>query len=417
MKGNQMSEENTSPAALKGLKVLDLSRVLAGPWATQMLADLGADVVKVESPVRGDDTRSWGPPFIKKIDGEQGEAAYFTCCNRNKKSITVDFSTPEGAELVRKLSVEADVVVENFKVGSLKKYGLDYQSIKNINPKIIYCSISGFGQTGPYSHRLGYDFLIQGMGGLMSITGKPDSVEGGEPMKVGVAICDLFTGMNAGASILAALHYRNQTGIGQQIDCSLLDNQISMLANQASSWLNGNTLPNRMGNSHPTVVPYRVFATLDGHVVITCGNDGQFRRLCGVLGVAELGVDPKYRTNDVRILNREELESHLQSILSTKGRNKILGDLEKVDVPCGPINTLTDVFSDPHVVYREMQVDMERPDGTLIKTVAFPTKLSKSPATYRNAPPSLGENTDEVLMDWINLDKERISIMRKTGII
>ncbi|MFQ3355863.1 MAG: crotonobetainyl-CoA:carnitine CoA-transferase CaiB-like acyl-CoA transferase, partial [Paracoccaceae bacterium] len=208
MKGNQMSEENTSPAALKGLKVLDLSRVLAGPWATQMLADLGADVVKVELPERGDDTRSWGPPFIKKIDGEQGEAAYFTCCNRNKKSITVDFSTPEGAELVRKLSVEADVLVENFKVGSLKKYGLDYLSIKNINPKIIYCSISGFGQTGPYAHRLGYDFLIQGMGGLMSITGKPDSVEGGEPMKVGVAICDLFTGMNAGASILAALHFR-----------------------------------------------------------------------------------------------------------------------------------------------------------------------------------------------------------------
>jgi len=412
-----MTNVTTGAMALEGIKVLDLSRVLAGPWATQMLAYLGADVVKVESVVAGDDTRSWGPPFITRADGSKGEAAYFSCANRNKRSITIDFSKPEGASLIHTLSREADIIVENFKVGGLKKYKLDYDAIKEINPKIIYCSITGFGQSGPYANRLGYDFLIQGMGGLMSITGQPENISGGEPMKVGVAICDLFTGMNAGSSILAALHYRNRTGKGQHIDCSLMDSQVSMLANQASNWLNGDIVPSRMGNSHPNVIPYRVFASLDGHLIISCGNDGQFQRLCHALGLSKISNDPKYKSNEARLKNREALEDELQLVLEKMKKQGIIELLEAVNVPCGPINNLPEVFSDPQVVAREMEIDLKRSDGVTIKTVAFPAKLSESPATYRNAPPILGEHTKEILLDWVKLSDEEIKSLKEMKVI
>ena len=412
-----MTNVTKGTMALEGIKVLDLSRVLAGPWATQMLADLGADVVKVESVLTGDDTRSWGPPFITRADGSKGEAAYFSCANRNKRSITIDFSKPGGAYLIQTLSREADIIVENFKVGGLKKYKLDYDAIKKINPKIIYCSITGFGQSGPYANRLGYDFLIQGMGGLMSITGQPENIGGGEPMKVGVAICDLFTGMNAGSSILAALHYRNHTGKGQHIDCSLMDSQVSMLANQASNWLNGDIIPSRMGNSHPNVIPYRVFASSDGHLIISCGNDGQFQRLCHSLGLSKISNDPKYKTNEARLENREALEAELQLVLGKMKKQSIIDLLEGVNVPCGPINNLPEVFSDPQVIAREMEIDLKRSDGVTIKTVAFPAKLSESPATYRNAPPILGEHTKEILVDWVKVSDEEIKSLKEMKVI
>ena len=412
-----MTNDTKGTMALEGIKVLDLSPVLAGPRPTQMLADLGADVVKVESVLCGDDTRSWGPPFISRADGSKGEAAYFSCANRNKRSITIDFSKPEGASLIHTLSRRADIIVENFKVGGLKKYKLDYDAIKKINPKIIYCSITGFGQSGPYANRLGYDFLIQGMGGLMSITGQPENISGGEPMKVGVAICDLFTGMNAGSSILAALHYRNRTGKGQHIDCSLMDSQVSMLANQASNWLNGDIVPSRMGNSHPNVIPYRVFASSDGHLIISCGNDGQFHRLCHALGLLEISNDPKYKSNEARLENREALEAELQLVLGKMKKQDIIELLEAVNVPCGPINNLPEVFSDPQVIAREMEIDLKRSDGVTIKTVAFPAKLSESPATYRNAPPILGEHTKEILLDWVKLSDEEIKSLKEMKVI
>lgn len=412
-----MPDHDRKKMALEGIRVLDLSRVLAGPSATQMLADLGADVVKVESIVSGDDTRSWGPPFISNSDGTNGEAAYFACANRNKRSITIDFSQPEGASLIRKLSLKADIIVENFKVGGLAKYGLDYDSIKQINPKIIYCSITGFGQDGPYAHRLGYDFLIQGMGGLMSITGRPSEVVGGEPMKVGVAICDLFTGLNAGSSILAALHFRNETGKGQHIDCALLDSQVSMLANQASNWLNGEMAPVRMGNSHPNVIPYRVFGVADGHVIITCGNDEQFKRLCSAMDICSLSDDPRFLSNESRLLNREVLEHRLQEVLEKKKKKEIIQTLEKFNVPCGPINTIPEVFSDAHVRFRETEVELSRADGTVVKTVAFPGKLSESPVVYRKPPPALGEHTAEVLSEWGDMSEKDIGKLKKKKVV
>lgn len=389
--------------ALSGLKVLDLSRILAGPWSTQVLADLGADVVKVESPDGGDDTRKWGPPFIQKADGESAEAAYFSACNRNKRSICIDFSTEEGAKLVRSLAMQADILVENYKLNGLKKYSLDYESIKEINPGIIYCSITGFGQTGPYAHRAGYDFLIQGMGGLMSITGQPDGSEGAEPVKVGVAVADLFTGMYASTSILAALNYRNTTGEGQYIDCSLLDSQVAMLANQASNWLNGNMQPTRMGNNHPNVVPYRVYEVSDGFVIISCGNDGQFKRLGAALGEPELGEDHRFSTNAARIENRSAIDTRLSDLLIKLSRSHVIEILEEARVPCGPINNLSDVFDDPHVIDRGLHVQLERSDGATISSPAFPAKLSLTPASYRSAPPALGADSNSILKDWLEV--------------
>ncbi len=403
-----MNQTSTPNGALDHIRVIDMSRVLAGPWAAQNLADLGADVIKIENPANGDDTRKWGPPFLKETDGGRGDAAYFTACNRNKRAITVDFSMPEGAEIIRNLVKTADILIENYKVGGLKKYGLGYEDLKEINPGLIYCSVTGFGQDGPYANRPGYDFLIQGMGGLMSITGQPD----GEPLKVGVAVCDLFTGMSASVAILAALAHRTKTGEGQHIDCALLASQISMLANQASSWLVGSIVPAPMGNNHPNVVPYRVYPTSDGNVVITCGNDQQFQRLCRALGASELLADPRFTTNADRVANRDELDRLLTELLSSRSRDETVKTLEAENVSCGPINTLPDVFADPHVQARETKIDMQRPDGTHIPTVAFPARLSVTPATYRSAPPEHGADTDDVLSELLGLDSSEIAHLR-----
>ncbi len=395
-----MAGDAKTETALNGLKVLDLSRILAGPSATQILGDLGADIVKVEHPDGGDDTRRWGPPFIKTTDGERGEASYFGCCNRNKRSVALDFGTAEDLDMLRKLAIQADILVENFKPGSLAKFGLDYQSLHAINPRLIYCSITGFGLTGPYTNRPGYDFLIQGMGGLMSITGQADGELGAEPMKVGVAICDLFTGLNAVTAILAALHFRTHSGTGQHIDCSLLDSQTAMLANQSSNWLNSQITPRRMGNNHPSVVPYRVFAASDGHIIVNCGNDRQFEKLCHALEMPHLSEDARFKTNEARCQNRTLIDGILGDTLKQMKAGEILTLLGSVSVPCGPINTIPEVFSDPHVKSRQTHISQEREDGTLISSVAYPPKLSKTPARYERPPPRLGEHNEQVFKDW-----------------
>jgi len=407
---------NESPTALNGIKVVDLSRILAGPWSTQTLADLGADVIKIENPKHGDGTRAWGPPFVSG-ESSAPDAAYYTACNRNKRSITIDFSQSKGAELVRTLCRDADVFVENFKVGGLQKYGLSYDQLKEENPRLIYCSITGFGQTGPYAARPGYDFLIQAMGGLMSITGEPDSVPGGGPVKTGVAICDLFTGMYATVSILAALRYRDRSGAGQHIDCSLLDTQVAMLANQASNWLIGGMSPTRMGNDHPNVVPYKSYATSEGHIIITCGNDGQFQRLCKVLDLPELGQDARFVTNADRIANRQELDDLLSTAIRKFSRSDLLVRLEEVNVPCGPIQTIPEVFDNEQVKSRGLQIDMNRPDGSPVSTVGFPVKLEKTPASYRVAPPAHGEDTASVLRELLGMDDKTFEHYRSRGIV
>ncbi len=392
------------PMALEGLKVLDLSRILAGPYAAQIFADLGADVVKVENPDGGDDTRKWGPPFMTNNDGSRDDAAYFSACNRNKRSVTIDFSNKDGADLVRKLANKADVLIENFKVGGLKKHGLDYESISALNPRIVYCSITGFGQTGPYSHRSGYDFLIQGMGGLMSITGHPDGGTGSAPVKVGVAVCDLFTAMFASNSILAALNYRTKTGKGQHIDCSLFDSQIAMLANQSANWLNAGICPGRMGNSHPSVAPYTVYKASDGFVIIACGNDKQFVRLTSALSVPELAGDANFVSNELRIENRDLLDSMLGTIIAKMTREQVIEKLEDAGVSCGPINNINEVFADSHAQERGARVDQFRSDGSQISSTAFAAKFSITPAQYRAPPPRLGEHNHEVLKDWIGVE-------------
>ena len=395
-----MGANAKTETALNGLKVLDLSRILAGPSATQILGDLGADVVKIEHPDGGDDTRGWGPPFMQSPEGDRIEASYFACCNRNKRSVALDFNNNEDRDTLLKLASQADILVENFKPGSLAKFGLDFESLQKINLSLIYCSVTGFGQTGPYSHKPGYDFLIQGMGGLMSITGQADGEAGAEPLKVGVAICDLFTGLNAVTAILAALHHRTSSGIGQYIDCSLLDSQAAMLANQSSGWLNSRVLPQRMGNNHPSVVPYRVFAASDGHLIINCGNDRQFQNLCAVIEMPELYTDSRFKTNEQRCKNRTLIDDILASRLMKMKVDDIIRLLESVGVACGPINTIPDVFSDPHVKSRAMQVSTTRDDGVVFSSVAYPPKLSETPARYERPPPRLGEHNEQVFRDW-----------------
>ncbi|WP_165856273.1 CaiB/BaiF CoA transferase family protein [Marinobacter sp. JSM 1782161] len=409
------------PGPLSHLTVLDLSRILAGPWTTQILADLGARVIKVES-LTGDDTRRWGPPFLTREADDDGveasDAAYFTCCNRNKESVCVDFSRPEGAELVRKLARSADILVENFKVGGLKKYGLDYASLRKENPRLVYCSITGFGQTGPYASRAGYDFLIQGMGGLMSITGQPETeTQRAEPLKTGVAITDEFTGMYAATSILAAIASREQTGEGQHIDCSLFDCQVAMLANQGSNWLVGKRTPKPMGNNHPNLVPYRAYPVQDGHVIIACGNDRQFRSLCDVLELTAVARDPRFLTNADRVDNRDLLEDRLEDRLAHFSRERIISLLETAGVPCGPINTIPEVFDDPQVIARDMVVPMKRSDGYEIPTVAYPAKFSATPAAYRSAPPNLGASTRALLQDELHMDKSTIEALIQSGVV
>jgi crotonobetainyl-CoA:carnitine CoA-transferase CaiB-like acyl-CoA transferase len=382
---------------LEGLKVLELARILAGPWVGQLLADLGADVVKVERPGAGDDTRGWGPPFIEGAEGDNLSAAYFHACNRGKRSIAVDFETPEGQELVRRLASQADVVVENFKVGGLKKYGLNYESLKAVNPRLVYCSITGFGQHGPYASRAGYDFMIQGLGGIMDLTGAPD----GEPQKIGVAYVDIFTGVYSVVGILAALRRRDATGEGAHLDMALLDVQTSVLANQALNYLASGKSPRRMGNAHPNIVPYQVFPVVDGHVIVAVGNDGQFARFVSVLGRPELANDERFRTNAGRVGHRTELVPLLTELTLTFTREDLLAALEGQGVPAGPINTVADVFADPQVVARGMRIDLpsQAAKGGAIPSVRSPIVLDGQPMAAGRPSPRLGEHTDEVLSD------------------
>ena len=383
---------------LHGVRVLDLSRVLAGPWATQTLADLGAEVIKIERPGTGDDTRLWGPPFTTKTDGSRGDAAYFLCANRGKKSVELDIATPEGADAVRRLAATCDVVVENFKTGGLKKYGLDWPSLEKVNPRLVYCSITGFGQDGPDAHRAGYDYMIQAMGGLMSITGQPDGAPGAEPMKVGVAVVDLFTGLYASNAILAALMHARATGGGQHVDVALFDVQAAMLANQATNWFVSGKAPTRMGNAHPNLAPYQPFPCTDGMVVIAVGNDGQFRALCGALGAPGMGSDPRFTTNAARIDHRAALTAGLSALTARHGMKALMTLLEGAGVPCGPVNTVDQVFAEPQALHRRLEVEQTRPDlSAPVRTVASPIRLSKTPVRYDRPPPALGADTDEVL--------------------
>jgi len=385
-------------APLHGIKVLDLSRVLAGPWCTQNLADLGADVIKVERPATGDDTRAWGPPYLKDAEGrDTTEAAYYLSCNRNKRSITIDIASPEGAELVRRMAAKCDILIENFKVGGLKKYGLDYESIKAVNPRLIYCSVTGFGQTGPMAPLPGYDFMIQGMGGLMSITGERDDLPGGGPQKAGVAVTDLFTGMYATVAILGALQERHNSGLGQHIDIALLDCHVAMLANQALNYMTSGVPPKRAGNAHQNVVPYQVFAASDGHLIVAVGNDSQFRSYCQVMNRPDLATHPDYVTNTQRLINRDALIAELEAIMLTRTRDEWIADLQKAGVPSGPINNLKQVFEEPQVKAREIWRTIPHPVAGSAPTTASPIRYSETPIQYRMAPPLLGQHTDQIL--------------------
>ena len=390
-------------SALSGLRVLDLSRVLAGPWAGQMLADLGADVVKVERPGAGDDTRAWGPPYLRDGDGrDTSEAAYFLSANRNKRSITIDFTQPEGQQQVRELVQRADVLIENFKVGGLAAYGLDYASLQALNPRLIYCSVTGFGQQGPYAKRAGYDFMIQAMGGLMSITGKADGEEGAGPVKVGVALTDILTGLYASNAILAALAERERSGLGQYIDLALLDVQIACLGNQALNYLTTGVPPKRLGNAHPNIVPYQDFPTADGDFILTVGNDGQFRKFCEVAGHPEWSADARFATNSARVANRAELVPLIRQVTVFRTTAEWIATLEQAGVPCGPINDLAQVFADPQVQARGTRVRMAHPLAGEVDLVANPIRLSRTPVDYRRPPPLLGEHNTEVLADWLS---------------
>lgn len=391
---------------LTGIKVLDLSRILAGPWSTQVLADYGAEVWKIERPEQGDDTRHWGPPYATDRQGNPTkESAYFLCANRGKQSIAVDITSPEGQEVIKTLALEADIVVENFKVGGLAKYGLDYEAIAQINPAIIYCSITGFGQTGPYAHHAGYDAMIQAMGGLMSITGERDDLPGGGPQKVGVAVADLMTGMYAVSGILAALYHRSQTGEGQHIDLALLDTQVAWLANQGSNYLVSNEVPSRLGTAHPNIVPYQAMRVKDGFILLAVGNDSQFKKCCQVLGVEALASDEKYATNASRVANRTSLIPQLETAFCQQNLDYWLSALAEVQVPCGPINSIDRVFENPQVQHRQMQFDLPHPTADSVPQVANPVKFSKSPIEYKQAPPVLGQHTQEVLDKIISKSK------------
>lgn len=404
--------------ALSHIRVLDLSRVLAGPWAGQILADLGAEVIKVERPGAGDDTRSWGPPYLKDADGrDTSEAAYFLSANRNKQSVTIDFTQAEGQALVRKLAAESDILIENFKVGGLAAYGLDYESLKAINPRLIYCSITGFGQFGPYAKRAGYDFMIQGLGGLMSLTGRSDVEEGAGPVKVGVALTDILTGLYSSVAILAAMTARETTGRGQHIDMALLDVQVACLANQAMNFLTTGNAPRRLGNAHPNIVPYQDFPTADGDFILTVGNDGQFRKFCEVAGHREWADDSRFSSNKARVANRAELIPLIRQATVFKTTAEWVAALEEVGVPCGPINDLAAVFEDPQVLARGLKVELPHALSGLVAQVASPLRLSDTPVEYRLAPPRLGEHTDEVLARVLGLDSGAIATLRDKQVI
>ncbi|WP_449221435.1 CaiB/BaiF CoA transferase family protein [Tistrella mobilis] len=403
--------------ALSHIRVLDLSRVLAGPWASQILGDLGAEVLKIERPGAGDDTRGWGPPYAEAADGSAREAAYFLTTNRNKSSVAIDMGTDEGAALIRRLAAESDVVIENFKVGGLEKYGLDHDSLRALNPRLIYCSITGFGQTGPYAPRAGYDFMIQAMGGLMSVTGEPDEVPGGGPVKVGVALVDVMTGLYATIGVLAALAHRERTGEGQHIDLALLDVSVATLANQAMNYLVSGRAPGRMGNAHPNIVPYQAFATQDGHLVLAIGNDEQFRRFAVEAGHPEWSTDPRFATNAQRVANRAALVPLVAGAVATRTTDDWIAALESKAVPCGPINTLDRVFADPQVQARGLARQIAHPALGSVPTVANPLNLSATPVAYARAAPGLGADTDETLGRLLGLDDATLADLRKRGVI
>jgi len=402
------STDNSSgvpQGALDGIKVIDLSRILAGPWASQMLADFGAEVIKVERPKKGDDTRYWGPPFIKEAtENQPPQAAYFHCVNRNKQSIAIDITCPEGQQIIKELIIKADVVIENYKVGGLAKYQLDYAHLQKINPKLVYCSITGFGQTGPFAHKPGYDAMIQGEGGLMSLTGVAD----GEPMKVGVAVVDVMTGLYASNAVLAALMARNQTGLGQHIDLALLDVQVATLANQGMNYLATNENPKRLGNAHPNIVPYQTFATSDGSLILAVGNDQQFQRFCKLCDLADISNDAQYETNELRVINRSSLIPLIAAEVASRTTDWWVKNLEKVSVPSGPVNSLEDVFNHPQIKHREMVKELLDESYNPIKTVASPIKMSATPLQYHSPSPELGQHTVKILKEQLNYDEEMI---------
>jgi formyl-CoA transferase len=407
-------------AALDGIKVLDLSRVLAGPWCTQILADLGADVVKIERPGVGDDTRTWGPPFLKDAQGrDTDQATYFTSCNRNKRSVTIDMATAEGQALLKKMAAQADIVVENFKTGGLRQYGLDYESLRAINPRLVYCSVTGFGHDGPHASRAGYDLMIQATSGMMSITGRPDEEPGGGPLRVGVALTDLFTGVYAATAILAAIEVRHRTGEGQHIDMALLDVGMAILANQASAFLNTGVAPQRQGNSHPSLAPYQDFHTKDGAMLLAIGNNGQFARFCEAAGQPEWASDPRFATNTLRVRHREVLIPMMETVTRTRTTAEWIALLEDKAVPCGPINNIAQAFEDEQVKARGLAVTLPRDAGdgiAQIVGVASPLRLQSTPPVLRHAPPALGQHTDEVLAE-MGLDERQRAALRDAGVI
>ncbi|GIZ51393.1 CaiB/BaiF CoA transferase family protein [Noviherbaspirillum aridicola] len=413
-----MADSPLNKKALGHIRVLDLTRVLAGPWCAQNLADLGADVIKVERPGAGDDTRHWGPPYLQDAQGrDTTEAAYYLAANRNKRSITLDIASPEGQEIVRALARQSDVVLENYKVGQLKKYGLDYASLKQEKPDLVYCSITGFGQDGPYAQRAGYDFIIQGMGGFMSITGERDDLPGGGPQKAGVAISDLMTGMYATIAVLAALAHRDRTGEGQYIDMALLDVQVAMLANMNTNYLASGQAPRRWGNAHPNIVPYQTFPTADGHIIVAVGNDGQYRRFVEAGGRPELATDERFATNPMRVRHRDILVPILSDMVKTRTKQEWIDALEAAGVPCGPINNLDEVFENPQVRARGLRVDIPHPTGGNVKLVGSPMKMSATPPACSLPPPLLGQHTDEVLHGMLGLTQAEIEALRDKKVV
>ncbi len=411
-----MTNQDTATGPLAGLHILDLSRILAGPTCTQLFGDLGADVIKVERPGAGDDTRHWGPPYVRDADGaDTTESAYYLCANRNKRSVTIDFSKPDGAELVCELLEHCDVLIENLRVGALAGYGLGYDDLRERFPGLVYCSISGFGQDGPYANRGGYDYMAQGIGGIMSLTGEPD----GEPMKVAVGIADVVCGMYASSAILAALRHRDRTGEGQYIDLGLADTQVSWLINEGTNYLTSREVPRRRGNAHPNIVPYQLFQTADGYFILAAGNDGQYRRFCTFAGLDELADDPRFATNKLRVAHREELVPRIEAATRRHPTVHWVEGLAGVGVPCGPVNDLEQVFSDPQFLHRGMKISMDHPlaGSGQVDLIGNPLKLSQTPVSYRRAPPTLGQHTDEVLREVLDMDESRLARLKDDEVI
>ncbi len=411
-----MTNQDTATGPLAGLRILDLSRILAGPTCTQLFGDLGADVIKVERPGAGDDTRHWGPPYVRDADGaDTTESAYYLCANRNKRSVTIDFSKPAGAALVCELLEHCDVLIENLRVGALAGYGLGYDDLRERFPGLVYCSISGFGQDGPYANRGGYDYMAQGIGGIMSLTGEPD----GEPMKVAVGIADVVCGMYASSAILAALRHRDRTGEGQYIDLGLADTQVSWLINEGTNYLTSREVPRRRGNAHPNIVPYQLFQTADGYFILAAGNDGQYRRFCTFAGLDELADDPRFATNKLRVAHREELVPRIEAATRRHPTVHWVEGLAGVGVPCGPVNDLEQVFSDPQFLHRGMKISMDHPlaGSGQVDLIGNPVKLSQTPVSYRRAPPTLGQHTDEVLREVLDMDESRLARLKDDEVI